>query len=626
MPLAMDFETALACPGLQAPPPVCLSVASESTCELYKDDWAEALEEALQGTDLLIFLNGAYDLAVACAAKPELIPLVFAAYDADRITDIGVRQKLIDIALGEYRQHGKYSLAALAKRLLGVHLEKEDTWRLRYWELVHVPLSEWPEDAKEYALGDGRVTYDAWAEQERSLIEVDRLCVLEDQYRQARADFALRLMSIWGMRTDAEGVAWLRDKCETRLAQLQDELLEAGLLRWKKEKGAMKIARCVRKAQARMFELCPNARLTDKGQELGLREVKYISMDAEACRDSGDLLLESYGEYGRVGNLLAGHVKAMEEGVLTPIHTHFEVLQETGRTGSSKPNIQNVRNAPGARECFTPRPGYCYVGCDIDKAELHTLAQVCINLFGQSRLADVLNNGFDPHVGLGARIAGTTYDALLARVQAKDPEAKAWRQRAKPGNFGYPGGMGPAGMVRYAKGQYNVVMTLEESCALKDGWAEEYPVVANLYLEWIRNLTSAEGHATIMHFDSNRWRGKVPYCTAANSFFQGMSADAMKKAMWEVLEKCYLRGTALFGCRLVNLIHDELILEAPLAGNQFSDAAWEMQRTMIEAYNTYTRDVPVSATPVAMDRWSKAAETLIDSSGNLQIWEYKRAA
>jgi DNA polymerase I-like protein with 3'-5' exonuclease and polymerase domains len=583
-------------------------------------DCAKALLHALDSDDQLIFANAAFDLSVGCAADHTLLPVVFDAYDNDRIVDVLIRQKLIDIALGEYQQHGKYSLAAIAKRLLNIHVEKEETWRLRYWELVNVPLDEWPREAIKYSLTDSEITRQVYYAQEKELAEVDRLCVLADQYRQGRADFALKLISAWGLKTDPEGVARLRQTCETEQAKLQEELLEAKLLRWIKKKGVQTISKCVRVAQERMLSLNPEARLTATGQKKKCREIKYISVDAEACEDSGDPLLEKYTRYSQLGNLLSGHVKAMEKGIVTPIHTYFEVLQDTGRTGSSGPNVQNVRRAPGARECFVPRPGWAYVACDFDKAELHTLAQVCINLFGRSNLADVLNNGFDPHVGLGARIAGMTYDDLLAAVKAGDPVAKENRQRAKPGNFGFPGGMGPGGMVRYAKKAYRVILTLDESTELHNGWKEEYPEVAYDYLNWIRDLTSAEGYATIEHFDSGRWRGRVPFCTAANSFFQGMAADAMKVALWAVIKKCYTRGSALFGCRVVNEIHDEFLLEVPIP--RVSDAAWELRDTMVEAYNTYTRDVPVNATPAAMDRWSKKAETIVDNNGNLQIWRY----
>jgi DNA polymerase-1 len=627
--LTLDFETALAMPGLQAPPPVCLAAVSESSpAEVYKDDQMDVFQAALESGEPLVFLYGPFDLRVAANARPDLLPLIFQAYDEDRIFDVTVRQKLIDIATGDGKRfQGQYSMQDLAWRLLKEKIEKEDTWRLRYWELINVPLCDWPEDAIEYPKKDVITTRAIFQVQENDLAEVNRLCVLADQHRQCRADFALGLASAWGLRTDKAQAAKLRADSEKQLLELQDSLLENGLLRWQKKKGVMSIAKCQKKAQERMLAVDPEARLTKKGVELTKEgvdisgEAKYISVDAEACRDSGDALLEQYSSYAQTSKFLTGAMKTLEMGADEPIHTRFEVLLDTGRTSSSKPPLQNLSRKPGVRECFKPRDGWVFVATDFDKAELHTLAQVCINLFGRSCLAEVLNNGFDPHIGLGARLAGTTYDGLAERIKAKDKEAKEWRQRAKPGNFGFPGGMGPEGMVRYAKGHYGVILTLDEADDLRESWREEYPVVAYDYLGWIGDIIGPDGYTTIEHFDSHRWRGRVKYCNAANSFFQGMSADGMKRALWKVTKKCYLPGTALYGCRVVNEVHDEIIIEAP--ETIASDAAWEMRDTMVQAYNHFTRDVPVNATPALMDRWSKSAETLIDSHGNLQVWRYK---
>jgi len=631
---AFDFETALIAPGLLAPPPVCMSYAEEEpkagliegakvkevdATLLNVDDGIGFLTENL-GKSLLVGCNVAYDLAVACEERPALIPLVFAAYDKDLIVDIAVRQKLIDIALGEYRQHGKYSLLEITKRMCGISLVKGDnSWRLNYWDLRHVPFSKWPADAIEYSLMDSRATVAVFHNQRQELLDIGRGCILADQYRQSRAAFALHLASCWGLRTDKDAVRKLRLDCETKQKELEQALVNGGLLRSTKRG----ISRNMRAAQDLMQKAVgwEEAKLTPKGYELkqkgeNYKETKYVSVDEEACADSGHKLLEAYAEYSKVGSLLSGHVEAMEKGVDLPIHTRFEVLLETGRTASSNPNVQNVRRARGARECFIPREGWVYVGCDFDRAELHTLAQVCLILFGQSNLADTLNAGIDPHTRLGARLAHTTYEDLKKRIDEEDEVAKEWRQRAKPANFGFPGGMGPNGMRKYAKASYQVILSEHEAEELYRGWQDEFPEVAFKYLGWIRELTNnVEGLGTIEHFISRRWRGRVPYCTAANSFFQGMSADAMKQALWEVTKKCFIEGTPLFGCRVVNEIHDEIIIEAP--EDTASAAAWEMQKTMVAAYNTYTKDVPVRSTPVMMNRWSKKAKTIVTEKGEL---------
>jgi DNA polymerase-1 len=656
---AVDFETALIEPGLQIPPPVCMSAAVRSSTASalfgagipiqrqtgigYVFDARAALDlldTHLRGGGSLVGLNIPFDLAVACEARNTLLPLVIEAYDADRITDVIVRQKLIDIAEGT-DAHGKYGMADLSWRLLDRYIEKEDTWRLRYWELVHLPLSQWPREALEYSAGDAVITLDLYEVQERSLAEIDRLCVLADQYRQARADFALRLASAWGLRTNAEGCRRLREQCEKGIAELQPVLVDAGLLKpkykgRKPNKVQVGVTKCTGEAKRRIFDSAaasePDAdpwklvKITKTGidrQREGLpwRDLKYVSTDKEACRDCDDPIMQDFSRYSQLENMLGGFVEAIEQGIHAPIHTHFEVLLDTGRTSSSNPNVQNVRTVEGSRECFIPRAGWAFIGCDIDRAELHTLAQTCIDLFGHSTLGDSLNAGIDPHTKFGARLAGCSYEELRARVGANDPEAKKLRQRAKPANFGLPGGMGPRGLRAYAKSMYNIVLPPAEIQALVDSWREEYPDIAGDYLGWIGRLVAGTGYATIEHFISQRWRGNVRYCQAANSFFQGRAADGLKAALWAVMKKCYLPGTPLHGCRIVNEIHDEILIESPLA--QASDAAHEMGRTMRDAYNEYTQDVPVSCTPVVMDCWSKGAIPIVED-GAYRVWRYER--
>lgn len=605
--IAIDFETALIAPGLQLPPPVCLSWAGDGSGVV--KDARPVFEKYLQGE--IVGANIAFDMGVAAAAWPDLIPAIFRAYDEDRITDVSVRQKLIDIALGEYRQHGGYSLAALAKRLCDIELIKDDT-RTTFWDLRDLPLEEWPKEYLKYSENDALATLAVYEAQEEGLKEVSREVVLEDQYRQCRADFALKLCSAWGLRTDAEGVARLRKACEDRQAEIRDVLLSEGLLKETK-KG---ISRSVRAAQERMLSVNPKAKLTAKGQELHLREARYISVDEEACSDSGDPILEAYSEYSKLGSLLSGHVKAMEEGIEFPIHSHFEVLLDTGRTSSSKPNVQNIRRLEGARECFKPRDGFVYVACDYSAAELHTLAQCCKNLFKRSCLGDALNAGQDPHAMFGAKLAGISYEDLKERIKAGDKEAKAWRQRAKAFNFGAPGGMGPNGLIKYAKSSYGVILSTEQAQAYYDEWKAQWPVIQE-YLQWIKDLTSATGFTTIEHFGSGRWRGHVPFCAAANSFFQGMAADGAKAALYAVTREC-LEGS-LIGCHVVNFIHDEILIEAP--EDLANDAAWQLSKIMVEEFNIFTPDVPVRAEPVIMDRWSKSAEQIIEN-GVLKVWRY----
>jgi DNA polymerase I-like protein with 3'-5' exonuclease and polymerase domains len=95
-------------------------------------------------------------------------------------------------------------------------------------------------------------------------------------------------------------------------------------------------------------------------QELGLpvrlTAKEGICLDSDACKSSGDPMLEAYADYSSMTKVLSNDVEMLRRGVVTPIHTHFD-LADTGRVTSAKPNVMNPRRLAGVRECYVPR-GY----------------------------------------------------------------------------------------------------------------------------------------------------------------------------------------------------------------------------------------------------------------------------
>src|SRR5690606_7481986 len=89
------------------------------------------------------------------------------AYVQGRIRDVATREKLIDIAEGQYYRRGQYNLGAIAERRAGLSVDKEFEGRTRFGDLYHVPIERWPADARAYAIGDAVATYATFVEQER---------------------------------------------------------------------------------------------------------------------------------------------------------------------------------------------------------------------------------------------------------------------------------------------------------------------------------------------------------------------------------------------------------------------------------------------------------------------------
>lgn len=264
-----------------------------------------------------------------------------------------------------------------------------------------------------------------------------------------------------------------------------------------------------------------------------------------------------------------------------------------------------------------------FIQGDYPALELHTLGQACIDLVGYSTLAKSINSGIDPHMALGAKILGIPYEEAKRRGK-HDKEIYLARQTAKVANFGLPGGLGIEKFVFFAKKSYKVVLTEARAKELKQQWLLQWPEMKD-YFAFIRKLVdNPKKLATLRHLRSNRWRAGATYTAAANSFFQGLGADAATAAMYEVQKECYAVPTSpLFGARAVNFIHDELILESRL-GPGTHDAAMRLGAIMADVANRWLPDCPFEPVEtLLMTRWSKAAEPIFDSNGRLTPWSPK---
>lgn len=348
----------------------------------------------------------------------------------------------------------------------------------------------------------------------------------------------------------------------------------------------------------------------------------------------------------------------------------------------------------------TPPPdALIYASADYDGLELRTMAQACLLLVGESKLAQVLNDPDfqgcgpgDPHLLMAANMLGITYpDAKARHAQEKEARAQAFdffkgkipdasgrlipkplddadaakrasdcvpapvddaRQAGKVADFGFPGGLGAEKLVLFARKTYKVKLCVEleherdtglvSAKRLKRIWLSTFPEFRK-YFDAINRMMGAEG-ATFRHFFTGRIRGNAPYTATCNSFFQGLGADATGHALFLIQEACYCPtscracggaeflakrelsagefvttadvapcpscfGTGispLYGCRMVNYVHDEFILECPEVRGH--EVAHELVRIMIEGAAPFLPNVPATAEPKLMRFWSKDAK------------------
>ncbi len=295
---------------------------------------------------------------------------------------------------------------------------------------------------------------------------------------------------------------------------------------------------------------------------------------------------------------------------------------ETGRTSCRNPNAQNPPRRGGVRESFVARDGHVYCSIDFDTAELRSLAQVCLKMVGYSKLGDALNAGKDPHLMLAAQMLGIDYDSCVQRYKSNDKKVEDMRQFCKVGNFGFPGGLGARTFIEYAAG-YGIKVSLKEANELRDAWFTTWAEMKTYFLK-ISAITSLEP-PTLMQMSvvngkpvSHRRRGNMFFPSAANSMFQGLTADGAKEALYQVTKACYEASPddILYGVRPVMFLHDEIISEIPyLDPIKASNAAYKLAEIMRDAMASWVPDVKILCAPNMMRRWykgAKAVNTVID--------------
>lgn len=609
--VAFDFESYLIEPGILAPKPVCMSFAEGGEVDLVAvDDGWERLYGWLEDTDvILVGANVAYDLGLAVTWAPEpdrMMRLVFAAYDNERIRDVQVRDKLFMLAQGRLsfdaitNKMPSFSLGALSERYLNTPMDKGgDTWRLRYSELDGVPIHKYPQDAMAYALTDAITTLDVFLAQGTE--------TLVDELPQTDAAWALHLISMSGLEVDLDGVAKLEAELQASVADVHAKMRQAGILRANGSKDMKVLKARVERAYAA------------RGVPLPVTEKGATSTAGDTLLASGDDLLVAIGEAASAEKLLSAFIPMLKQGIVNP---SYDVLKETGRTSSFNPNIQQMPRKGGIRELYRPPEGYAFVDSDYSTVELVALAQVCLDLFGHSAMADAINEGKDLHLVTAAQIMGIPYEEALARYTAKDPEVKGKRQLSKVINFGFPGGMGPDAFVEFALG-YGLVLDRDFVAELKQVWFDAYPEMKD-YFAYISQLAGTGETFDLTQLRSGRVRGGCRYTAACNSLFQGLAADGAKRALRAIVRECFLpplpgeAPSPLYGCLVHAFVHDEVLLSAPIA--RVHEAAVRLEEIMVECMRYYMPDVAVRVETEASDRWSKSAERVVDENGRLQVW------
>lgn len=639
------------------------------------------MERLVVEPEVLFGANTAYDAVLACNEFPWLMAAIFEAYSDGKIVDVLLNQRLIDNAEGKldlWEKKRGYSLASLGMRYGGrdrtAQKKAPDAWRLRYVELHDVDIIDWEPAAISYGIEDSDEALRIGMEQ------IDRhLPLLEDAPRQARAAFALQLMMAWGIRTNADQIDKLYEVSLRIFDDLQQKLGDIGFIRvegainpdtgrpWppshlNKEHQAV--------VKAYMIKACKEhsvpVKITDSGKKLLKKAYvpaeyfdeldkkvlkahsKFVAIDADACSEAQDDNLRDYALRKKVRKLVETDVPDLRRGVDSVIQPGYNTMVASGRTSCRKNSEYNATNGfqfqnplrsldffpvgVGVRECFEARPGTLFYDNDITGLEVATVAECCKELVGFSQLGELLLEGVDVHLWFGSKIAavfepekyaGLTYAEAVEHRH--EPWMKRYRAMAKPAIFGLPGGMGVNGFRGFARSGYGIKFTVEQAERLIQLHKDSFPEFVPYFRHIKRIVPFGQKEGTIHQIYSMRVRMSF-YTSLCNSYFQGLGADAMKNALFEVARACYVPGAndVLYGSRPNGFVHDEIVGETTsddivIAHNQ----AVEVANVMEKACNEWLQHYPVRCEAALSRRFCKA-ESVYDTNGYLRAYDVAR--
>jgi hypothetical protein len=529
--------------------------------------------------------------------------------------------------------------------------------RTGYGALIDIPHSQWKKEEIDYAKEDALLVKGLFYSQMRktnALHSQKNIHFLEDLCRQTYADFVLGYASTHtGMMID-ESFLTIEDQIlQQREEELVKQLVEMELMvRAKNGKATRKVDRLVE-----IFEYVYATLNTPRKDRL-LTDTKAIATHEEATEslifmmeksdiDFKEILEKLYvlDEYKTVSKLRSTYLENFKKAIDTADHRlrfRFNGYGAgTGRTTSSEPNLQNLPRSGRVRQCLKAKEGHIFGLCDYSNAEMRTLSQIHLDEGRKSLLAERYQQDphFDPHLFVSASFCGVTYEQALEYYADKShplyKDLKEKRNLAKVLNFGLAGGLGSEAFISYAKGygfKGDKLLKRKDVDKSIKAWKEVYPEMKQYFEARSASIPkkdellskTAKWHegtfeACYPYPRSGRYRYCDGYTNGCNAPFQGMASDGAKNALILVFEECLFDDTsALFGSRIVNFIHDEIIIEIPvndidenhytIKGKAAVDRLSELMKLGMEIM---TPDIQAVCETTLSYRWDKEAHSPI---------------
>lgn len=565
-------------------------------------------------------------------------PMLVDLLEQGRLWDVAQRYCMVRQRKGVFV--GVWKLDRLAKDVLGVELDKDESVRLSYsrdLETLTFPQLK-------YAAEDAVATVELAATMPQS-----------EPTEKIQVAGALWLYRVGhnGMAADTEMFDRLRVYLEK---QMRSHVEVLDLFGYRKGEAGVKavmreMLEAIEKHEQVVFPRTPKTKEPGCGKQALLNMAKVPKHP----------FVNSYNKFVHIDGVLSKYLDKSTIGKDGRVHPFFNPIVSTGRTSCSNPPLQQPPKKDGVRQLYVPAPpGAPYtprrkdavlVAIDYSQQELCFLAEHCMRNFGFSKLGDTINAGICVH----RKTASEYFRKVIEDIT--DDE----RQFGKVPNFGCPGMLGAKSLVPYARG-YDVKLDVETAAAAIAAWKRAYPemelfldpevdeestlaavrkycrdhdmrpenTVAGLrraietkLLETdpeedpdvVSKTAFAESNKCNRYwarlFTGREYRNLFG-TQACNKKFQGTAADGSKLAglmLWK-------QGLAPY---IVNFVHDEFIFNFPV-DSQLQDRIKTARKCMLRGCSALLKHVKIDVEVAVMDRWWKEAKEIIDENGDYVVW------
>ena len=238
----------------------------------------------------------------------------------------------------------------------------------------------------------------------------------------------------------------------------------------------------------------------------------------------------------------------------------------TGRLSSSDPNLQNIPRTVEFRRLFSTSPGFVLVIGDFSQVELRIAAV----LARDQGMMGCYRDREDLHTLTACMILGIDRSTVTAEQ----------RHLAKAVNFGILYGQGPRGLAKYCKANYEVTIKEDEARQYIAKFHSQFQGLASWQGQVLASSTAATPLGRVRSFTGYSDNEKL------NMPIQGGAAEVMLLA----LVYCH-RAVRKLGAIIVNIVHDELVIETPEA--QAQACVQTVKAAMNQAFADYCQHLEV---------------------------------